>query len=186
MHHHVKRSLRLGLAMLTAIAVVAAPANASLTPVAVAVTTLSSNTSLTRGGVRIRCPRSDFTGTIAAGGNSASGTLTFGGRTCTESLLGTSCTITGSSTIRITVQSSVAGNSASGRLNLDRANWTWDCPTVGTRSTFNRANQDMGACLTFTQATQTLTLTNCAMVDDTGHPAVLNGLYILTPRLTVS
>ena len=187
MHHPVKRSLLLALAMLTALAIVVAPANATLTPAGVAVTATTTNSAFDRGGARIRCPRGDFSGSIDVGGNTARGTLTFGGRTCTESVLGTSCTFNGTGTIRITVQSSVAGNSFSGRLNLDRTNWVWDCPTVGVRSTFNRANQDMGACLTFTQATQTLRMTNCAMVDDAGGRASLNASYVISsPRVTIS
>ena len=184
MHVNIKRSLLLGLALITALAV-AAPANASLTPVG-AVTGGATNSSLTRGGARVRCPRSDFRGSIAAGGNSATGDLTFGGVTCTESVLGTSCTVTGRGNITITVESSVAGTSASGRSLLNSATYTIDCPTVGIRSTINRARQDNGRCLTFVQATGVLTATNCAVVDDAAGRGAFNGSYTLSPRVTVS
>ena len=187
MHHHAKRSLLLGLAMLTALAVVAAPANASLTPTGIAVTGTSNNFSLTRGASRIRCPRGNFSGRVNAGGSTATGDLTFSDRTCTESGLGTSCTVIGSGNIAITVQSSVAGTSASGRSELIGTNFAISCPTVGIRSTINRARQDMGACLTFVQATQALTLTNCAVVDDASARGSFNATYVISsPRITVS
>ena len=185
MHVHVKRSLLSGLAMLTALAV-AAPANASLTPSGAAVTGSSANSFLGRVGTGVSCPRSNFSGRIAAGGGSATGDLTFGGRTCTERVLGTSCTVTGRGNITITVQSSVAGTSASGRSDLNTATYTIDCPTVGIRSTINRARQNNGSCLTYTQATATLTAAVCSMVDDAGGLVNLNASYVLSPRVTVS
>ena len=187
MHHHAKRSLLLGLAMFTALAVVAAPANASLTPTGVAVTALSRNSSLTRGGARVQCPRADISGNINAGGDSIFATITFGGRTCTESVLGTSCTVAGSGNILLTVQSSTARTSASGRSDLIGTNFSIDCPTVGIRSTIHRANQNNGACWTFTQATQDLRATNCAVVDDAGGRGSFNADYIISsPTVTVS
>ncbi len=132
-----RASLLVGAA-LAVLAVVAAPAYATITARASSqrVTATSTNTQLTRGGLSARCATSTFAGTVAADGLSASGEFDFSNRgrtTCTGSF-GVSCEVTTSrrtpTTITLRSTASTAGVSATGDVVLD-ANFTLEVSCLG-------------------------------------------------------
>ena len=180
------RGLILTVAMLSVLAVAAAPAFATLTPAGGAVAATSTNSQLTEGGISVRCPRSDLRGRIAANGLSATGTATFTGdgrTTCVESFLGSSVTVTCTGTITITSTSSVAGTSASGDLTLDSGYRCTIRSLAGTRTI--DGPQTIRGCVTFTQARQTLNV-NCAGIRTSTGTATFSGSYALSTRVTIS
>ena len=114
----------LAIAALSLLAIVVIPAGATITPVSTAVRATSTNANLTdeSNGLRTRCPLSTGSGTVSADGRSGSGTVAFsssGGVTCTESLFGTSVTVTCRGNVTLRSTSSVAGTSVSGTATLD-------------------------------------------------------------------
>lgn len=204
MNQFVRRALLLSTAALVLAAVAAAPAQARLTPAAAAISANSTDGSFTiTAGVIMRCPTSTFTGTIAADGLSASGTLEFSGRpgvdTCVFTVLGSSSSVDVRCSLRITLRSisSVAGTNASGDIVVDAANPANACsfvlPVHGCSITFGP--QTIRNAWTLRQATQTLVLSRVGLAGtgtgglcgSGGRTIVITASYrVTTPRVTIS
>jgi hypothetical protein len=199
-----KRGILLAAAMLTAFAVAAVPAQATITPVNTAISASSTDSSFAiTAGVIIVCPTSTFTGTIAADGRSASGTLEFSANagtrvTCTFTVLGSSSSATVVCSLRITLRStaSTAGVSATGDVVIDAANPANACsitfPAHGCSITVGAQTIRP---VTISQAAQTLTITRGA-IRATGSGGICGAgsrtstftatYRITTPRITIS
>ncbi len=135
---NISGNLLLMIALLTALAVAASPATATITPAGGTINASSVDSLFAVGGVTVRCTTSTFVGRISADGLSASGELHFFGpatRTTCISQFGTSCdVVTGSgrpTTITLRSTASTAGSSAVGDIVLD-ADFTENinCPTM--------------------------------------------------------
>jgi hypothetical protein len=177
------RGLLLATAMLCALAVAATPANATFTPPGAAVSASSTNTQLQAGGITVRCPTSTATGTIDANGLGITLSVFFSSNpttrvTCTESLLGSSVTVTTNGRISIVSIASVAGVSSSDDLVIPAGSSFVVRSLAGTRT---YGPQTARNCITFNQATQTLNV-RCTIVDTGGNAATFTGSYVVTPR----
>lgn len=159
------RGILLTAAILTALAVAAAPAQATLTPVGGAISASSTDSSfMVTAGVVIRCPTSTFTGIIAANGLSVSGTLEFSNRpgveTCVITILGSSSSADVTCRLRITLRSvsSVRNDNSSGDVVIDAANPANACsislPVHG--CTITVATQTLRNVFTLRQGTRVL------------------------------
>jgi hypothetical protein len=197
------RGILLAAAMLTAFAVAAVPAQATITPAGAVISANSTDSSFTvTPGVVIACPTSTFTGTIAADGRSASGTLEFSSRvgvTCTLTVLGSSSSATVVCSLRTTLRSisSTAGTSATVDLVFDlqgTAACQMTLPVHGCVIAFGGPQTIRGAGV-ISQAGQTLTVSR-APIAATGSGGIcgagartstFTGTYrISTPRITIS
>jgi hypothetical protein len=197
-----KRGILLAAAMLTAFAVAAVPAQATITPVNAAISANSTDSSFAvTPGVVIACPTSTFTGLIAADGRSASGTLEFSSNArtpCTLTVLGSSSNVSVVCSLRITLRStaSTAGTSATGDVVIDAANPANACSITLTAHgcTITVGAQTIRPA-TISQAAQTLTVNrvNVAATGSGGlcgngaRVSTFTAVYrISTPRITIS
>ncbi len=155
---------------LSVLAIAAIPAHATITPAGATISASSTDSQLSAGGPIVRCPTSEFTGTINAAGTALSGRLAFSSNprlriTCTESTLGSSVTVVCRGLITLRSDSSVAGVSASGTVVLTGAT-PFECSVTvaalgctitirGPQGPFNAGGQP--SAWTFDQATQILT-----------------------------
>lgn len=188
------RSLLLTVAMLSAFAVAAVPAQAGLTPAGGRISGTSTDSVLSARslGVSTRCPTAEFTGRIAADRGSAEGRVTFSRNattrvTCTDQD-GGSATVDARGTLRVvdTPTSSRNGVSTSGDLVLD-ANFLATVTTP--RGTITvRGPQTARSCVTFNQGTQILDVTCDLAATIFGFPVTANfsARYAITPRVTLS
>lgn len=180
--------LVVSVAMLGVLGAVAGTAQARITPVATAISATDARSEFRSGGVTVRCPRADITGTIAADGRSISGRIRFDRTatvTCTESLFGSSVryTCTGSLTLR-EVSSSVATQSATYDLALDRG-FNCTVSSIAPRRDIN-GPQTARSCTVLTARNTRLTLT-CILDDSTGRGALtFSASFDLDRDLTIS
>jgi hypothetical protein len=135
MRFAVSRSALLTVAAFGSLALLTAPAAATITPVNGTVTANSTNTALTRGGILLaRCPTSTFAGRISADGRSASGNIDFSNRgatTCGGDFA--PCEVRSSdarNTITFRSTASTAGASATGDVALD-SDFTYNVSCLG-------------------------------------------------------
>ena len=203
MNNAPTRALLLTVAMLTMAAVAASPAHARITPVGVAESANSTDSSFAiTAAIVIRCPTSTFTGTIAADGLSSSGVLEFSPTTsprvtCTSTILGSPSSVTVRCSLRITLRStsSTAGVSMIEDLLIDAANPANACSiTLDAHGcSITVATQTIRG-LTFDQRAQTLAARG-VRVAATGsgglcggaRTSTFTGTYrVTTPRFTIS
>lgn len=187
-----KRGLVLCIAMLSALAL-AAPAQATVTPVGATVSGHATNATLTTPSGTVTCPTAEFTGTVT-GANNISGRLVFSrSASATCSAFGfVSATVTCVGTVTIAVTSSVAGTSASGTVTLDNG---FECSIVlaGCSLTI-RGPQGPLTGGTFDQARQILTADvrniradgSGGLCGGRGQTASFIARYAITPRITIS
>lgn len=188
-------------ALLSVSAVLAAPAQATLTPVNTVVRATSTNfQSQKAAGIVVRCPDVQFTGTIDATGRSISGTMTFrssGGVTCVMIVLGVpfSVTITCRGTFTLASTASVSRVSAFGSASLDRnLECVDDVPALRCNVRITGPQGPFANALSFNQATQVLDLDLRGARDTSSGPACgpggtvsFDGTFTVTSgRITVS
>ena len=158
------RGLLLSVAMLSALAIAAAPANATITPVNANISGSSTNTQLLTSAGAIRCPTAEVTGNVNAAGTAIVGRITFSGNaasrtTCTANGGITSASVSCPGDLTLSVDSSVAGSGASGSATLAndgvrRVFCSIDIPAQ--RCTIDVFAQGPVSGITFTQGTQIL------------------------------
>ena len=198
MKRSTMRGLLLAVAMLTALAVAAAPAQATITPVNTTFSGTSSTTQLRDNqGNTVACTTADGTGRSAADGRSISLSLTFGkqgGRCTARTALGSGTAVVdcGRGLVTLRSTSSVAGRNASGTITLDA---DFSCSVTATvfgiSVTINiRGLQTPTNCTwTLDQASQSLTV-NCrtiAITSSTGATsAEFTGSYAVRPAFRIS
>lgn len=117
------RGFLLTLAILSALAVTAAPAQAVLTPVSSTESWSSTDFTIMGSGFTITCPTADFTERIDATGTTSSGRLTLSGnaaaRTTCRTSTGTSVIVSCPGTLTLTSTSSIAGTRAGGTVRFE-------------------------------------------------------------------
>lgn len=197
------RCLLLSAAMLSALAAVAGPAHASLTPGGATVELSAVDPAIVVGPVEIFCPDSQFRGTIAVGGRSISGNVTYipvaPRTTCIETTFGRSVTVTCTGLLTLRETRSIVGTSVLGDVAFDSGfRCTIRIDPFTCTSTISGPQAAM-AFWTFNQSTQKLTLdASSVVVTTTGSPcpssraARIFGTYLVTAvngragRITIS
>jgi hypothetical protein len=107
-----------GVAMLSVVAIAAVPANARLSNRVGSVVQATSTNSQLNTGFTVRCPTASFTGTIT-GADVISGTIQFGGRTCTGFFGLVSVNVRCTGTVTITITDSRTLSAVRGSVTLD-------------------------------------------------------------------
>ncbi len=197
------RALLLTSAVLIALAVTAAPAHATFTPVSTAYSMSSVDSQLSdENGNITRCPLADATGTNAADGRSISLRLSFrraAATTCTSRTgLGTfSVTYTCSGSVTLRSTASTAGVSATFDIALDS---DFRCsvektgiPIIGSCTTDLQGPQGpFRSAGTLTQRTQRISVSLTPLALRTNCPGdgirgTFTGTYLInSPRFTIS
>jgi hypothetical protein len=187
--------LMLALALAVVVSALAAPANATFTPINTRVSATSSDFSWIAAGHTITCPTVEFTGRTSLDGRAISGTVFFSANavkreTCEIEgpFFNSSCTfVHAGNVITIASVSSVSRTSASIDMNLDVGfTLTFRCTGVS----FSIVGpQRLPGVMTFRQSDGSVGVTNArtAYTSPLGNGiAVLTATFSVTPRLTVS
>jgi hypothetical protein len=174
------RGLLVAITLLCALAT-ATPAQATFGPRGFAFSSSSTNSQFAQGGVVVRCPTFTLTEQIDADGRGITFSWFFSGNpttraTCTESLLGSSVTVTTNGRISIPSTSSVRRVSASGDLVIPAGSSVVVRSLAGTR-TFGA--QTVRNCITFNQAGQTFNF-RCTITDTGGNAATFTASTTVT------
>lgn len=183
--HAVRRASHgalLAAAALVVLALAATPALATFTPANVSVTASSTDLNVTDdgSGLRVRCPRTDFTGRTSADGRSFSGTLAFA-----DPVARTTCGMTSSGSITWRSTSSVAGSSASGTLSFN-SGFSWNYSLLGAPRTIRGPQAPSNCTWTYAQGVSRAFLTCRTIAVDGGGTLTWMGSFPLSPRLTIS
>lgn len=187
MHTKLIRLLVVSVAMLGLLDATAGTAQARITPTGT-ISGTDTRAEFRSAGVTSRCPRADFTGTIAADGRSISARLAFGPSgpvTCTETLFGSSLRITCTGFITFRESSSSTGTqSATYDVRLDETFTCTDTSLAPRRDI--SGEQTARGCAILTAITTRLTVT-CIFNDSTGGvSSTLTASYTLDRDLTIS
>ena len=185
------RGLLMSIAALVVLAVAAVPAQATVTPVNSAATGTATDAGFTdeSNGLRVRCPRSTFTGRTSADGRSVSGTLDFvssGGVTCTESFFGSSVRVVCRGNVTFRSTSSISGSTVAGTTALDAGFSCTITPIIGSARTIRGSQSPSNCTWIYQQGTLNFrSVCNTIAVDGGGESSMV-GTYRIDQRLTIS